>query len=80
MTQHLSDEVLADRFATPFQWTIQGAGSALLATAPNLQSAIVHAYELESANNVVHALRSAEGIEIDTDQRYRLMKQFRLVR
>jgi hypothetical protein len=80
MMQHITDEALTDALALPLQWTIQGRSGAAIATAPNLQSAIVLAYELESAANVVHALRSAEGTEIDTDQRYRLMKKFRLVR
>jgi hypothetical protein len=75
MSKNLSDDELPSLLSR----SIQGANGAALATARNLQSAIVHAYELERANNVVQSLESADGIEIATDQRYRLMKQFRLV-
>jgi hypothetical protein len=72
MTTRLSDADLGEMLAYSMQWTILGSDGAALARAPNLQSAMVRAFELECANTVVQNLKSSDGIEIDTDQRYRL--------
>jgi hypothetical protein len=79
MTTHLSDADFEAMLASSMQWTILGTGGSALARAPNLQSAIVRAFELECANTVVQNLKSSDGIEIDTDQRYRLTELFKLV-
>jgi hypothetical protein len=79
MTTRLSDAELEGMLAYSMQWTILGRGGSALARAPNLQSAIVRAFELECSNTVVQDLKSSDGIEIDTDQRYRLTELFKLV-
>jgi len=52
MTTRLSDAELGEMLAYSMQWTILGADGAALARAPNLQSAMVRAFELECANTV----------------------------
>ena len=79
MTTRLSDAELHSMAAYSMQWTILGTSGSALARAPNLQSAMVRAFELECANTEVQKLKSSDGIEIDTDQRYRLTEALKLV-
>jgi hypothetical protein len=79
MTTRLSDAELGEMLADSMQWTVLGTAGAALARTPNLQSAIIRAFEFECANAVVQSLKSSDGIEIDTDQRYRITELFRLV-
>ncbi len=79
MTTRLPDAELEGMLTDSMQWTIVGSDGSVRARTPNLKSAIVRAFELECSNTVVQNLKSSDGIEIDAEQRYRLIELFNLV-
>ena len=77
---HRTDEQLLEILADSATWLIRGGPGGALGIAPNLQSAIVRAFEFSRANEVVQAIVKMpnDSIVIDADQVYRLQRNFRI--